>query len=70
MNGEKKLYRSRDNKVLTGLCGGIGDYFGMDPTVVRVLFVLFEFLTAGLLIIIYLIVALIVPKEPDTGPTP
>jgi phage shock protein C len=61
---DKKFYRSRENKVLTGLCGGIGDYFGMDPTIVRIIFILLEFLTAGLLIIGYLIVALIVPKQP------
>lgn len=61
---DKKLYRSRSNKILTGLCGGIADYFNMDATIVRILFVLLEFATAGLLIIGYLVVALIVPKEP------
>jgi phage shock protein C len=61
----KKLYRSRDNKVVTGLCGGIGEYFGVDPTIVRIIFIVLEFLTAGLLIIGYFIVALIVPKEPE-----
>lgn len=63
---EKKLYRSRDNRVLTGLCGGIGEYFGVDPTIIRITAVIFEFLTAGLLIIVYLIIALIVPKVPET----
>ena len=47
-----------------GLCGGLGDYLNVDPMIIRILFVIFEFLTAGLLIIGYLIVALIVPKEP------
>ncbi len=60
----KKLYRSRSNKMLLGLCGGIGDYFNIDPTIVRIAFVVLEFLTAGLLIIAYLIIGLIVPKEP------
>lgn len=64
MNG-KRFYRSRSNKMLLGLCGGIGEYFNVDPTLVRVAFVILEFLTAGLLIIGYLIVGLIVPKEPE-----
>ena len=50
--------------MLTGLAGGIGQYFGIDSTVIRAGLVIFEFLTAGLLIIGYLVVALIVPKEP------
>ncbi len=61
----KKLYRSRENRVLTGLCGGLGEYFHIDPTLVRIIFIILEFLTAGLLIIGYLIVALIVPKSPE-----
>lgn len=47
-----------------GLCGGIGNYFNIDPTLVRIALVILEFATAGLLIIGYLIVGLIVPKEP------
>lgn len=62
--GQKRLYRSRSNKVLMGLCGGLGEYFNIDPTLVRIAFIILEFMTAGLLIIGYLIVGLIVPKEP------
>lgn len=61
---DKKLYRSRDNKVITGLAGGLGKYFGIDPTVIRIILVILEFASAGLLIFGYLIVALFVPKEP------
>lgn len=61
---EKKLYRSRDNKVFTGLAGGLGKYFGMDPSVVRIILVIAEFLTAGLLIIAYILISFFVPKEP------
>ena len=50
--------------MLTGLAGGLGQYFGVDSTIIRAGLVIFEFLTAGLLIIAYLIVAIIVPKEP------
>lgn len=51
--------------MITGLCGGLAQYFNLDATLVRVGFVVLEFLTAGLLIIGYFIVALIVPKEPE-----
>lgn len=66
---KKRLYRSRSDKMLTGLAGGIAKYFGIDATLVRIGLVLFEFLTAGLLIIAYFIVALIVPKEPESAPS-
>lgn len=60
----KKLYRSRDDRVLTGLAGGAAEYFDIDSTIVRALLVILEFATAGLLIIAYFIIALIVPTEP------
>lgn len=60
----KKLYRSRDDKFLMGLAGGIAKYSNVDVTVIRIGLVILEFVTAGLLIIIYFIVALFVPKEP------
>lgn len=50
--------------MLTGLAAGIAKYIGLDPTIVRIALVILEFATAGLLIFIYLIIALIVPKEP------
>lgn len=61
---DKKLYRSRNDKMLAGLAAGIAKYFGVDPTLVRIAFVIGEFATVGLLIIGYLIIALIVPAEP------
>jgi len=63
---QKKLYRSRDDKMLTGLSAGIAKYFNQDPTIIRIAFIVLEFATAGLLIIGYLIVAIIVPKEPES----
>ncbi|MDL2254426.1 PspC domain-containing protein [Ruminococcaceae bacterium OttesenSCG-928-I18] len=59
----KRLYRSRSNRWLTGVCGGVAEYFNMDPTVVRVIFVLLAcFLGSGLLA--YIIASLIIPGEP------
>jgi phage shock protein PspC (stress-responsive transcriptional regulator) len=65
MNTYKQLTRSTTHRMLTGLCGGIGEYFNIDPTIVRVLFVLGFF--AGLhigLVIAYVIMALIIPEAP------
>ena len=59
----KKLYRSNIDKRLCGVCGGIAEYFELDPTIIRLLWVIFLFCgTAGLWA--YIIAALIVPKQP------
>ena len=62
--GKKKLYRSRDERWLVGVCGGIGEYFDMDATVIRVIFVLATFILGGGLWI-YLILWIIMPLNPD-----
>ena len=56
----KKLYRSSKDKILGGVCGGIADYFGVDPTIVRALWILLS-LAWGAGIILYLLLWLIVP---------
>ena len=61
---EKKLYRSRTDKKLTGVCGGLAKYFSVDPTVVRLVCALICLFTgAGLLA--YIIAALVIPEEPE-----
>ena len=60
---KKRLYRSRTNKILTGVCGGLGDYFDIDPIWLRVGFLVTLFIS-GLGLLVYLIMWLIVPKEP------
>ncbi len=57
---EKKLYRSSQNKVLAGVCGGIGEYFEIDPVMVRLLVVVFT-LVGGSGLIAYIIAMLIIP---------
>ena len=60
----KKLYRSKKNKVLAGVCGGFGDYMNLDPVLVRVIFVLLVLVTGffpGLLA--YIIAWLIIPEQ-------
>ena len=59
----KRLYRSRKNAMLGGVCAGLGEYFGIDPTIVRLIFVLL-FLFGGHGLLIYLILWLVVPRQP------
>jgi len=67
MSEEKnRLYRSRSERWLAGVCGGIGDYFNTDPTVIRVIFVLAALIMGGGLLI-YLILWLIIPLEPEVA---
>ena len=60
----KRVYRSKKGKMLAGVCGGIADYFEIDPVLVRLLFVLLLFM--GLVgIIIYLVAWLLIPENPN-----
>ena len=59
----KKLYRSKKNRMIAGVCGGLGDYFNIDPTLVRLLFVLVG-LAVGGGFLLYLLLWLIMPEEP------
>ena len=61
---EKKLVR-KDKKIF-GVCGGLGDYFGIDPTIVRVLF-LVALLGFGSGLLLYIILALVMPEEKAPG---
>lgn len=60
---EKKLIKSSRNKVLTGTCGGIGEYFNVDPTVIRLIFCV-VFFVWGTGLIVYIIAALVIPNAP------
>ncbi len=59
----KKLYRSRTDRMIWGVCGGLAKYFNVDPTLIRVLAVISIFITA-VSILVYIIMAIIVPLEP------
>ena len=58
----KRLYRSVDDRMIAGVCGGIADYFDIDPSLVRLLFVLGFFVTGSGLLWAYLIMMIIVPE--------
>ena len=59
---EKRLYRSSKDRVLWGVCGGLGKYFNIDPVIIRVIFVIAIFF-GGLGIIAYIVMAIVVPNE-------
>lgn len=59
----KRLYRSRTHRIIAGVCGGIADYTNIDPTIIRLLWLLVSlFWGAG--IIAYIIAVIIIPEEP------
>ncbi len=60
---KKKLYRSTENRVIAGVCGGIAEYFDIDPTLVRLAWVLFCVL-GGSGLLAYIIAAIIIPEGP------
>ncbi len=66
---EKKLYRSRDDRMIFGVCGGLAKYFNIDPVIVRVIAILLA-LANGVGILAYIILAIVVPLEnsPVTEP--
>lgn len=62
----KRLFRSQYDRQIAGVCGGIANYFGIDPTVVRLIAIVLFFITAGFpLIIGYFIAAIVIPNEED-----
>ena len=61
---EKRLYKSNQNKVLDGVCGGIAEYFSIDPTLVRLGWVVFCAL-GGSGVLAYIVAALIIPRNPE-----
>ncbi len=61
---EKRLYKSKTNKKVAGVCGGIGEYFNIDPTLVRLGFVALSFLAGGGLLV-YIVAAIIIPDKAD-----
>lgn len=68
MNG--RLYRSRDDRVIAGVAGGLADYLDLDPSLVRVLWVILALFSGGAFLLIYIVMALVVPEEPWQGFAP
>ena len=58
---QKKLLRSVDNRMVCGVCGGIGNYFNIDPTLIRLVWILASLSGGGLLV--YIIASIVIPEE-------
>lgn len=57
------LMRSMDDKVFLGVCSGIGNYFNVDPTIIRLIFIFFGFMNFGMALIGYIIAAFVMPER-------
>lgn len=63
MESNRRLYKSNSNRMICGVCGGIGEYLGIDPTLVRLIWAVLA--CSGTGIIVYILAAVIIPQEPD-----
>ena len=61
---EKKLYKVREGKMLDGVCGGIAEYFNIDPAIIRLAWILFC-AAGGSGSLAYMICAIVIPRQPD-----
>jgi phage shock protein PspC (stress-responsive transcriptional regulator) len=59
----KRLYRNTTNKILAGVCSGVGDYFSIDPVIIRLLWVVLT-IFGGAGVLIYIIAWIIIPEKP------
>ena len=62
-NGKKRLIRTREGRLVAGVCSGIGEYVGIDPTVVRLIFVALSLVTVGVFVLVYLAAWILIPEE-------
>ena len=62
---QKKLYRSKSNRMVAGVCAGVAEYFNIDPTVVRVIWAVTS-LFAFVGVVAYAVCAFVIPEKPDT----
>lgn len=68
MNETKKLYRVEAGAKLAGVCGGIGEFFNIDPNILRLIWAVFTVFSVGTGLVLYLVAALILPKKSDVYP--
>jgi len=60
----RRLYRSRDVRILFGICGGLANYFNLDPVLVRLVWLLLSFFSGGAGFLVYLVLVVVIPEEP------
>ena len=66
----KRLYRSKKERILGGVCAGLGEHLDADPTVIRLIWVVVTVLSFGTGIIVYILAWIIIPEEPTAGAEP
>lgn len=64
---QKRLYKSTRNVMVSGVCGGIAEYLGIDPSLVRLIWVILSLAGFGTGLLIYIACAIILPKDTDIG---
>lgn len=64
-NDYRKLTRSRENRMICGVCGGLGEYLNVDPTIVRIIWIFFSLAGCGTGLLVYLIASVIIPEKMD-----
>ena len=57
------LYRSRDDRMISGVAGGLAESWDADPSIVRIVWVILAFLTGGIAILVYIVMAIVVPED-------
>ncbi|MCL4245398.1 MAG: PspC domain-containing protein [Candidatus Dadabacteria bacterium] len=62
----KKLHRSRTDRMIAGICGGLGEMFSIDPTLIRLIAALIGLFTVGTAILVYVLGWIIIPEAPET----
>jgi phage shock protein C len=63
-----RLHRSVRERMLAGICGGMAEYFRIDPTIVRIIWVVAAFLSLGIVVLLYVILIFVIPSEDDVPP--
>jgi phage shock protein PspC (stress-responsive transcriptional regulator) len=63
-----RLYRSRDDRILAGVAGGLAENVDADPSIIRIVWVLLVFLTGGIALLVYIVMAIVVPERPEGMP--
>ena len=64
MSTSKQLTRSNTSRMLAGVCGGLGEFLDIDPTILRLAFVFGSFISGGSALLVYIVMAFVVPPEP------
>ena len=63
----RRLYRSRRDSVLGGVCGGVADYLDIDPSIVRIIWAVLALVTGGLFLVLYIVMWIVVPEGPSAA---